>query len=48
MSKLPKISQTPPVAAEEGFLTETEKKRNNMQKRVRGGGQKIKGSGRKE
>lgn len=32
MSKLPNISQTPPVAAGEGFLTETEKKTNNREK----------------
>lgn len=37
LSKLPNISQTPPVAAGEGFLTETEKKTNNREK-GRGGG----------
>lgn len=31
MSKLPKISQTPPVGAGEGLQTETEKKRNNAE-----------------
>lgn len=50
MSRLPRTSQTHPVAAEEGLQTETEKKRKEEGREVGeggGGDKKIKG-GRKE
>lgn len=50
LSRLPRTSQTHPVAAEEGLQTETEKKRKEEGRKVGeggGGDKKIKG-GRKE